>query len=119
MPGLRVACQILKRIAVHDYGLPLERLRAQCSADLLEENFRNVLNTLAHDSHLIELGNGNIAFFSHLFRDYWRHKGVSDMEHEIREAPLNLYNPASKDAGALLENLSTARNCLHGYWGLL
>ncbi len=68
------ARRILKITAAYDNGLPLQDLRAQFS-DFPEDDFRNVLDTLAHDGYLTELDNGNIAFFSHLLRDYWRHKG--------------------------------------------
>ncbi|MDR4514289.1 hypothetical protein [Nitrosomonas sp.] len=69
-----VARQILKIIATHENGLPLENLRGQLP-DLPADDFRTVLDTLEHDGYLVELANGNIAFFSHLLRDYWRHKG--------------------------------------------
>ena len=69
------ARQILKMSAAHDNGLPLENLFANCAAGLVEEDFRTVLETLQHDGYLTELADGNIAFFSHLLRDYWRHKG--------------------------------------------
>lgn len=68
------ARQVLKKIAAHENGQPLENLYAQLP-DLSEDDFRNVLDTLEHDGYLIEQDDGNIAFFSHLLRDYWRHKG--------------------------------------------
>ncbi len=69
-----VARQTLKITAAHTSGLPLENLRAQLSG-LPEDDFRTVLDTLEHDGYLTELTDGNIAFSSHLLRDYWRHKG--------------------------------------------
>ena len=71
---LLTARQMLKTTATHDNGLPLKNLYAQCP-NLTEDDFRNVLDILVHDGYLTELPNGNIAFFSHLLRDYWRHKG--------------------------------------------
>jgi len=68
------ARQILKLVANQETGIPLENLRAQLP-QLEDDDFHNVLDVLQHDGYLIEQDNGNICFFSHLLRDYWRHKG--------------------------------------------
>ena len=68
------ARQILKLVANQQTGITLENLRTQFT-QLEDDDFYHVLDVLQHDGYLIEQDNGNICFFSHLLRDYWRHKG--------------------------------------------
>ena len=68
------ARQILKLVADQETGIPRENLRAQLP-QLEDDDFHNVLDVLQHDGYLIEQDNRYICFFSHLLRDYWRHKG--------------------------------------------
>lgn len=65
---------LLRQIAATDAGVPRTELRARF--DQLEaEDYAYVLEVLEHDGYLISAENGEVRFFSHLLRDYWRQKG--------------------------------------------
>jgi hypothetical protein len=65
---------ILKRVAASETGIPSAELRSR-TTQLEDDDYQYVLEVLQHDGYLIEADNGNIQFFSHLLRDYWRWKG--------------------------------------------
>jgi hypothetical protein len=73
-PQATNAKAVLKLIAATDSGLPRDELRAR-NPQLEDEDYQYVLEVLEHDGYVIEAENGNIQFFSHLLRDYWRWKG--------------------------------------------
>lgn len=64
---------LLKLAAAHETGVALENIRLQLP-NVLDEDLHHVLAVLQHDGYLIEDDNGQLRFFSHLLRDYWRHK---------------------------------------------
>lgn len=71
---LNTARQVLKLAAATDNGLEYSALRSQV-ANLEEEDYGYVLDVLLHDGYLSESPDGRVHFFSHLLRDFWRHKG--------------------------------------------
>lgn len=73
-PQATAARAALKLIAAKDLGMPRDELRNRVS-QLEDEDYQYVLEVLEHDGYLTEAEDGNIRFFSHLLRDYWRWKG--------------------------------------------
>ena len=73
-PLASTARTVLKLVAANDFGVPREELRSRVS-QLEDEDYQYVLEVLQHDGYLTEAEDGNIRFFSHLLRDYWRWKG--------------------------------------------
>ncbi len=73
-PLAATARAMLKLIATKDLGIPRDELRAR-APQLEDEDYQYVMEVLEHDGYLSEAEDGNIRFFSHLLRDYWRWKG--------------------------------------------
>ncbi len=68
------ARNLLRYIAATDLGVPASELRDRFP-QLEAEDYAYVLEVLEHDGYLISAENGEVRFFSHLLRDYWRQKG--------------------------------------------
>jgi len=73
-PLAATARTVLKLVAAKDVGVSREELRSRVP-QLEDDDYQYVLEVLDHDGYLTEAEDGNIRFFSHLLRDYWRWKG--------------------------------------------